>query len=122
MSNKGLTFRGIAYDFNISPYNLEIDYFNNRIDITKVERNSITYIFSSEYYRKKFAERLQENRIKISESLSKRFGYKIKCDLLADLKLYTTIEKRGFLILANGEKVDCLENIILDGNNLIAKI
>lgn len=122
MSNKGLTFRGIAYDFNISPYNLEIDYFNNRIDITKVERNSITYIFSSEYYRKKFAERLQENRIKISESLSKRFGYKIKCDLLADLKLYTSIEKRGFLILVNGEKVDCLENIILDGNNLIAKI
>ena len=121
MSNKGLTFRGIAYDFNISPYHLEIDYYSNPINITKVECNNITYIFSSDYYRKKFAERLQENRVKISNSLSNRFGFKIKCDLLADLKLYISIEKRGFLILVNGEKCDCLENIILDGQNLTTK-
>ena len=121
MSNKGLTFRGIAYDFNISPYRLEIDYFSNPINITRVDGNNITYVFSSEYYRKKFTERLQENRVKISNSLSNRFGFKIECDLLADLKLYISIEKRGFLILVNGEKADCLDRIILDGHNLIMK-
>lgn len=119
MSNKGLTFRGVAYDFNISPYSIEVEYFEDSVNITRVKCNRIVYVFSSDFYRKKFSEKLQENRVKISESLSNRFKYSIKCNLLADLKLYTDIEKRGFLILLNGEKIDCLENITLDGNNLI---
>ena len=124
MAKAKLTRRKIAYDLNISPYYEKITYYRaGKFKITEVdEGNTITFVFSSELYSKKFVERLHENRIKINESLSNRFGLDFKCDLLADLRLYSSIEKRGFLILLNGVKVDCLENIILDGNNLIAKI
>ena len=98
----GLTRDGIAYDLNISPYRLEVPY----------EDCTLTYVFSSELYRKNFYNRFLENREKISASLSKRFGFHIENDLLCDLKLYTMIEKRGFLILKGEDKIVCQENII----------
>lgn len=121
---KKITRNNIVLDLNISPYYEKINYYRGgKFKITDIEEsNNITFVFSSELYLKKFIEKLHVNRTKINESLSTRFGINIKCDVIADLRLYKSIEKRGFLILANGEKVTCLENIILDGNNLIAKI
>jgi len=75
-------------------------------------------VFSSALYRRNFYARFLDNRETISASLSKRFGFEVNNDLLADLKLYTTIEKRGFLIFKNEVKIECRENIILDGHNL----
>ena len=122
MSKSYLSRRKIAYDLNTSPYYTDVYYSSGSFKITDVSNEqTITFIFSSETYLRKFTEQLQENRVKISESLSKRFGYSIKCDLLSDLRLYISIEKRGFLILVNGEKCDCLESIILDGQNLTTK-
>lgn len=121
MQKARMSRRKIAYDLKTSPYYTELYYVNlGKFKITEVnEGTKICFVFSSERYLKKFTDELQENRLKISESLSNRFKYSIKCNLLADLKLYIDIEKRGFLLLVNGEKVDCLENITLDGNNLI---
>ena len=106
-----LTRSGIAYDLNISPHIHEIDYKDNKIK----------YIFSSNLYKEKFIEKLEENRKQISEGLSKRYGFKIMNHIISDLKLYSKIEKRGFLIEANEERYECLNIIVLDGLNQIVK-
>lgn len=66
-------------------------------------------------------EKLAGNRANINISLTNRFGFTIVNDILSDLKLYTTIEKRGFLIYKGQVKVECLNNIILDGSQLTIK-
>lgn len=104
-----LTRSNVAYDLNISPHFEEIEYN----DFT------IKYVFSSNLYRIKFLSKLGENRGMINRSLSNRFSFNIKADLIGDLKLYTTIEKRGFLIFKDGVKIECRENITLDGLRMI---
>ena len=104
-----LTRSNIAYDLNISPHEMNVTYPDE----------VLTFIFSSDLYRQKFTSKLEENRKKINDSLSNRFGFRIENNKLADLKLYTTIEKRGFLIYKGQDKVECLSHITLDGNHLI---
>lgn len=109
MDSKVITTRyGVAYDFNLSPFKEKIIY----------DHEELEFIFSSDLYRTKFIEKLEDNRNKINESLSKRFGFRIMNNKLCDIKLYTSIEKRGFLINTNQERIECLSNIILDGDNL----
>ena len=99
----------IAYNFEISPYHFDMGYPDFMV----------RYVFSSELYRKNFIARYFEHRQKISESLSNRFGFLIEADQIADLKLYTTIEKRGFLVLIDGEPVKCVNDITLSGQRMI---
>ena len=103
-----LTRSNVAHDLNISPHTIEMKYPNQ----------SIVYVFSSELYKQNFADRLQANRLKINDSLSNRFGFTIKQDLLADIKLYLTIEKRGFLLYVNGRKVACRDKVELHGQTI----
>lgn len=105
-----LTKCGIAYDFNISPYKVTIEY---------PENDEMTYTFSSNFYKEKFMDTLEENRKRINDSLTKRFGINIEMNILADVKLYSTIEKRGFLIENQKEKFECLNIIKLDGKIMI---
>lgn len=107
MSN--LTKSKIAYDLNISPHRETITYS------IAGETEEITFIFSSNLYRTKWRERFEENRSKINESLTNRFGFDISLNQLADIKLYSTIEKRGFLLYKGPVKVECLNDIILNG-------
>lgn len=100
-----LTRNNVAYNLNESPHRLEVPY----------DQGSLIYVFSSEFYKTNFYNRFLDNREKINESLSKRFGFNVQNDLLSDLKLYTSIEKRGFLIIKDEEKIVCQENITLDG-------
>lgn len=106
----GLTRWGIAHNLEISPYSLIVDY----------EDEQLEYVFSSQQYKDIFYKKFIENRLKINESLSKRFGFKIEVDKLADLKLYSMTEKRGFLIKGK-EEYKCLDTIELIGVNLIHK-
>lgn len=106
-----LTRNKIAYDFEISPYYLEVPY----------ENTTLKYIFSSELYRENFYNKYIENREKINISLSNRFGIEIESDILCDLKLYVTIEKRGFLIWKDEEKIKCLDCIKLNGMRMMKK-
>ena len=105
-----LTRNGIAYNLTKSPYRLTKEY----------EGNKITFVFSSELYMNKFSEKLEENRKKVMESLSKRWGLELENNALADLKLYSTVEKRGFLIEGE-ESYQCLSNIKLSGVSQIIK-
>ena len=104
-----LTKSGVAYDLTISPHKLEIEYDND---------HKMIYTFSSQLYKNKFMEKLEEHRDKVNRSLSKRFGFNIENNLLCDIKLYTTIEKRGFLLDNTKERYECLNIIKLDGINL----
>ena len=103
-----LTRGRVAYDLNASPFRLVMQY----------ESEEIEFMFSSKLYLVKFYERHKENREKINQSLSNRFGFAVNVPGLADLKLYTTIEKRGFLIIKDGEKIECLKSLILHGPSI----
>ena len=108
--NNQLTRWGIAHNLEISPYSLIVDY----------QDESLEYIFSSQQYKDIFYRKFIDNRLKINESLSNRFVFKIENDKLADLKLYSMTEKRGFLIKGK-EEYKCLDTIELIGVNLIHK-
>lgn len=111
MNEGKLTRSGVAYDLDISPHHLEVNYS---------EVHGLTFVFSSELYKSIFKRKQEENRKKINESLSKRFGFDISNDRLADIKLYSMTEKRGFLIKGK-EDYRCLDTIELNGVNLINK-
>ena len=103
-----LTRANIAYNLEKTPHKLSINY----------EGVEVVYHFSSNQYLTKFETRRDDNRNSIEESLFKRFGFAIKLDILADLKLYSSLEKRGFLISVNGE-YKWQNTIILDGLKLM---
>ena len=104
-----LTRSKVAHNLHYSPYILNVEY----------EGDSITFVFSSKFNQERFNNKIEENREIISHSLSKRFNFIIKNSVLSDLKLYTSIEKRGFLVKTNKDVFECLDSITLDGSNLI---
>lgn len=100
-----LTRNNIAYNLENSPHILKMEYSGQEV----------IYHFSSELYIKKFLSRFKDNRKTIEGSLFNRFGFHINIDLIGDFRLYSSIEKRGFLIQIDGEFAKCQESIILDG-------
>ena len=106
-----LTRANISYNLHTSPHSVAVVYGDQ----------IVTFHFSSELYTHKFRDRLNAHREEISASLTNRFGVTVYSDILADLRLYKTIEKRGYLISIDGEKIECQENITLDGLRMTAK-
>lgn len=107
-----LTRNGICYNFYKTPYEVEIPYKNS---------TPIIYKFSSQNNLDRFNNKIKENRDKINTSLTKRFKFLIQNDIICDLKLYQTVETRGFLIFSDGEHIECLENIQFDGVKVMNK-
>lgn len=103
-----LTRANIAYNLHISPHIAEVEY----------AKQVINYHFSSDLYRTKFLERLDQNRQNINHSINNRFGFYVDTDILADLRLYKSIEKRGYLISTDGDYIECQEKVKLDGMKL----
>ena len=110
---KRISRSNIADDLTISPHTFSVGYPEHDTEIR--------FIFSSNLYKENFEARFIEHREKINQSLSNRFGFKVRQNIIADLKLYITIEKRGFLIYKDGVKHECLKDITLDGSKLITK-
>ena len=106
-----LTRNGIAYNFHSSPYEVEVKYKNF----------NLIYRFSSKNNVNKFLNKQKENRTIINNSLSKRFKINLILDFIADLKLYSTVETRGFLIISEGNKLECQEEVIFDGLKVMKK-
>jgi YHS domain-containing protein len=94
----------IEYELKKSPYT--------------VTENGTKYFFSSQLHADKFRERLEEKRNQVNYSLSNRFNMHIKLDVIADIMLYVSIEKRGFYILTEGGPAKCLSSIALNGGKL----
>ena len=106
-----LTRRGVCYDLMKTPYRYEEEYHGTKIQ----------FMFSSQINTDKFIDKLEQNRKRINESLLKRFKFHIKQDIICDIRLYQTIETRGFLICANGEYIECLDHIQLNGVEVTKK-
>lgn len=102
-----LTKHGICYDLSKSPYTVCLWYGQN-----------VIYAFSSEVNKIKFIDRLEEHREKITNSLYKRFKMEFDIPLLCDIRLYDSIENRGFYIEVDGRVVQCLEEITLVGTRV----
>lgn len=100
-----LTRGGVTYDLKMSPFT-HTETYDNGVNMS--------FMFSSEYNKGRFLEKLEENREKINESLTKRFGIRVYLPVLSDVKLYSIIEKRGFFIKTN-ESIECLSTIELTG-------
>lgn len=83
------------------------------------EEDNIWYHFSSQLYMQKFAEQINKHRENINESLSNRFKFNIRHNILADIHLYKTIEKRGFFITTKDGGLSWQNFQKLDGQNLI---
>ena len=111
--NNQLTRSGIAYNIEISPHILKLEY----------EEDELEFVFSSNRYKEIFLRKMQDNRDKIHQALSKRYGFEIvnTINILADIKLYSITEKRGFLIKNREESYRCLNTIKLNGLNLTIK-
>lgn len=110
--NTKLSRGGVTHNLQETPFIKKINYACN---------NYMIYCFSSQTYLNKFIERLEENRDKFHTSLSNRFGFEVKNDILCDIKLYSSIEKRGFYIRNHKEGFECPGNIILDGKRATSK-
>ncbi len=108
--NNHVTRYGVAHNLELSPYQHKIKYNDEELE----------FVFSSEQYKQIFLRKLEENRTKINDSLSKRFGFTIINNKLADLKLYSMTEKRGFLIKGK-EEYKWLDTIELIGEILIQR-
>jgi hypothetical protein len=106
-----LTRSKIAYNLHYSPHRQEIAY----------GEGNTTYVFSSELYKQKFLEKLETNRQQISASLTKRFGVLVRNDALADFRLYTTIEKRGFLLIQDRVEIECRDRVVFDSVRMTLK-
>lgn len=100
-----LTRGGVCYELKNTPFKETFIYGDNKI----------TFHFSSQYNLDSFLKRLKKNREKINESLSNRFNIYIEFNVLSDIKLYESIEKRGFLITDSNESYLCLNTIKLSG-------
>lgn len=96
-----MTINGVEWNLKKSPF--------------KVYINDTIYVFSSKLHHDKFLDKLQQNRDIINYSLYRRFG--VDCDVseLADFILYCKIESRGFLIVKDGETVECRDSVKLNG-------
>ena len=104
-----LTRNGISYNLEQSPYKVVKTYSNTEI----------VYKFSSQLYVNKFTTRIDNNRKKVNDFISKKYKIDFSNDILSDLNLYSETEKRGFFIYIDGSGCKCLSNIKLDGQNKI---
>lgn len=98
-----MTRNGVVYDLRFSEY--EYTFY------------PLTFLFSSESHREKFAERVNVKVDWLNDSFSKRFHIEVRVDLLAALQCYMQVETRGFRVrnIETGRWYDCAEMLRLDG-------
>lgn len=107
-----MTKSGIERDLKNSPYITTINY----------GKNCITYVFSSMTAKTKFEDQIEAYRKEVTESLTNRFRIKFFVGKdLSDVNLYRKIERRGFLIVVNGDDITWLGEVEYNGLNLCKK-
>ena len=95
-----LTINGIFTDINESTYNYKVD--------------NMVFYFTSTVYRDKFAARYQNFWLEEQKKLEVKFGCNINCKPLMLMKLYTSIEKRGFRVEIDDKLVDSIPLFNID--------
>lgn len=102
---KKLSRANVAYDLTISPHTERVSY----------GETEMVYVFSSKLYREKFKSRYLEHRESKCLELKRKLGINVKLREVADIMLYASIEKRGFLVWKGTEAIKCVDDITLDG-------
>lgn len=92
------TTRGIYNNISESTYNYSY--------------NGITYYFSSKVYMDKFIERLEPFIDEEVNKMQVKLRTKVNADNVFAIRLYSLIEKRGFLIMIDGKEYN--DNIPID--------
>lgn len=99
--------RGICYTLSESPY--FVQYFDVKL------------FFSSKAYIEKFNETFEAICERLQYEMLRRFGMVCDMSLIALLKAYKQVEKRGFYITVGGEPVTCQDQLLLCGTKLHVK-
>ena len=100
-----LTRNGIAYNLRLSPH----------IEVINYQNGEMTFVFSSDLYRRKFIEKREETKREVESIIFRRFGMRFECQEFSDVYLYKKIEKRGFLIYHNDKEATCLDDLNFNG-------
>lgn len=87
-------------------HNIEHSHF-------QVEVKDILFYFTSEYNMTRFQERWEREIQEFNKKIESIYwnNHDLHFDELALIRLYQKIEKRGFLIVYKGNKVNCPDNI-----------
>lgn len=96
------TKRGIYLDLRKSTYTF-----------TPIDIPEITFYFSSKFYRNKFANIYNEEVQRFNQALNNVYKNKFNIygDLLALIRLYCLIEKRGFYLIYKGVEITCVDDL-----------
>ena len=94
-----VTRNGVYYNLDKSPYVENV--------------NGIEFYFSSKFNQERFTNNFTDEIIDLTKSLSDRFNLDFDASNVGLIRAYRNVEKRGFLIKVQGEKI-CLENLKLD--------
>ena len=96
-------------------------YYDLHESIYRIEQGHMIFVFSSELYRTKFKEQVQQHRTEFNKKLKVRYGLNFEFKELPDVVLYSKIEKRGFLIVKKGEVMDGCQDLICAGETVTLK-
>lgn len=91
---------GIYYSLDESDYILQ---FNN-----------IKYVFSSPTVMNKFYMRRKKHQEEFNAYMSAKYGMRFELEELADIILYSKMEKRGFKIIINGREYRCQSEVLIE--------
>jgi len=90
------TVRGVYHNLNKSEYT--------------ISNGEVVFFFSSRFYLEKFLEEYEGERIIFDKRISKALkDNPYNMNLLSDLTLYASIEKRGFKVTLNGVDISWQE-------------
>lgn len=82
---------------------IELDLKNSKYIYKK---GNFSFYFSSEFYLKKFKEEVKEFVPFENQKIVAKYGIEINLCLFLMISLYKKIEKRGFLVTNNEQKID----------------
>lgn len=94
--------RGVYYDLSESTY--------------KWKYKNITFYFSSNFYLTKFITLHFDYVDYINKKMKLEFGVRVDYSILALIKLYQRIEKRGFRVLVDNKEIQDYDIKIIGGN------
>jgi hypothetical protein len=89
-------------------------YFDITHSHFKCEVKDMVFYFTSEYNLSRFEDRYEDELKEFKKKVEKIYwnNHSLQFDELALVRLYQRIEKRGFLLIYKGQRIECPENII----------
>lgn len=90
-------------------------YYNLLESTYKFKYNNLTFYFSSQFYLTKFIATHFDYVDYINKKMKIEFGVKVDFSVLALIKLYQRIEKRGFRVLVDDKELQDYDIKVIGG-------